>query len=126
MFVWVYVSSLLAFGSPGAGPSLTRDRFVDQFAAAAPKVFCEKESYFRKCFNVTEEACKKAADQEVRKCLTALSPTMPIQLNQPTDGRAWGEKVGSCAGAQFELALQSQRQSSTACNDAAQWSKPKK
>ena len=88
---------------------------------ALPGYFCKNESYFRSCFQVSEEQCLYVADAATSTCLARFTEQIPDSLNQPQDGTHWGEKVGACAGTLYEYKLIKVRISSQKCDDPSYW-----
>ena len=46
---------------------------------------------------------------------------LPRKLGQPDEGRAWGTKIGSCAGASYDVTLASKKVQSQKCADPSVW-----
>jgi len=85
-----------------------------------PSIFCKDKSYFRECFKVTARECEDEAIRVTRVCLQ--SKKTDIEANLKKDGgKAWGEKVGECAGQAYEISLKDKRTDTPKCNDIANW-----
>ena len=110
-------------GSSSPSPAIVvdRDSWVAQFEVALPVALCKPGTYFRACFAVTPAVCEQAAASATRVCLTKVKKQLPPRLRQPDDGRAWGTKIGSCAGSAYEVALSTKKIQSQKCNDPSVW-----
>lgn len=100
---------------------VTKTKFLEAFKAGLPASFCGEKAYFRKCFQGTEESCKKAATAALSTCITDLDKEMPEKFKQPADGQSWGEKLGNCAGGRFEAEQTKGKLATADCKDASKW-----
>jgi hypothetical protein len=116
-------SLALAAEAPAAAAPVTiaKAKFVEGFKAGFPDVICAEKAYFRKCFEVTQDACKKAASAALATCLTEIEKDIPAQLKQPADGQNWGEKLGTCTGSRYEAEQPKAKAASPDCSDPNKW-----
>lgn len=101
--------------------AVSKSRFKEQFQALLPNSFCGEKAYFRNCFGLNEESCKKLAVSATAACLAKMDAELPPQFKQPTEGAPWGEKLGACAGEKFETESIKTKVPSAECKDAAKW-----
>lgn len=103
------------------GKTITKAKFTSEIGVSLPKLFCAKEAYFRKCFQVSEEECASAAKGAVADCAKEADKQLPAQLQQPADGQKWGQAIGQCAGARFEKRFIAKKADTADCKDPAKW-----
>ncbi len=114
--------SLLFFQGAFASESvIPKKLFLDEFKKGIPNSFCASGTYFRKCFELTEENCKAAVTAAATACIVASETEIPAQLQQPADGQAWGKKIGSCVGGKFETDLAKSKLTAADCKDPTKW-----
>jgi len=94
---------------------------VTQFEMALPVALCKAGTYFRACFAVTPVECEQTAASATRVCLNKVRKQLPPKLRQPDEGRAWGTKIGACAGSAYEVALSTKKIQSQKCSDPSVW-----
>lgn len=70
-----------------------------------PITFCNKDSYFRSCFTISETECQNIAAKATASCLEQYTGEIPQRLKHPQDTAGWGAKLGACAGAILEKEL---------------------
>lgn len=112
--------------SPTSGEGevlVPRDKWSDMMVTALPTIYCRPEGFFRSCFTLDENACLDHAMRATKSCLLKIGPDLPATLKQPEDGRAWGTKVGECAGPTMEIALSgvAKKNADPKCRDGSQW-----
>lgn len=96
-------------------------KFVADIQISLPKLFCQKESYFRSCFQISESDCSTEATAAVEACAKDDHKRLPASFKQPEDGQKWGQAIGTCAGIKFEEKLVAKRVDSPACKDPENW-----
>lgn len=89
-----------------------------------PTYLCREHQYFRQCFSVNAETCVNTMRLATLACIPKFEGGMPATFHQPADGKKWGEKVGSCAGAAYETTLLSSRKNNPRCNTPSAWTGP--
>lgn len=113
----IFLSFLFLLGSAHAADwTISKAQFVEGIKAGLTEELCLDKSYFRKCFTLTKEDCLKEAKGDVDSCVSATESTMPAQFKQPADGQTWGEKIGKCAGAKFEINWTKKKASTPECS----------
>ena len=100
-------------------------KFVADIQISLPKLFCEKESYFRKCFQISEEDCSSEGKAAVEACAKDDHKRLPVSFKQPEDGQKWGQAIGACAGTKFEEKMVAKRVDSEFCKNSENWKKTK-
>jgi hypothetical protein len=95
--------------------------WINSMSTALPTAFCQRDRYFRQCFDVSQTECEETAISATRVCLQKYKDKIPNTLIQPKDGTYWGRIVGSCAGEAYEATLLKKRISSKKCNDPNNW-----
>jgi hypothetical protein len=115
------LSFLLLHCSALADVSVAKKKFVDELRSGLPKTFCAEKSYFRQCFEGSEDKCLKTATAATTSCLSELEKDIPAILQQPSEGGTWGERLGTCAGQKFETDVAKSKKSNPDCNDPAKW-----
>lgn len=121
-FPIVLAALVLVAGSSGAGAqTVDKQAWVTSMRQILPAAFCQEGTYFRSCFTQPLDACHAAANRATAACLTQFDPQIPVQMRQPVDGQAWGQKVGQCAGTLFEVSAKKNRVNSAICNNPAAW-----
>lgn len=85
------------------------ERWIEVMRSLVPNKFCNKDSTFRKCFDVSDKECESEAIRDVRICLethkdeakAAIVAAPKNELRQVVN--TWGGKVGGCAGAAWAI-----------------------
>ena len=108
-------------GPASADAVVPKAAWIDSMKTGLPVLFCKDGSYFRSCFQVSQEECESTASSATRVCLSKFEGSIPLQLHQPADGSSWGQKVGECAGNAFETTRADQKTNSAKCNDPSAW-----
>lgn len=98
-----------------------KDKVLERIKDGLPDVFCSEKAYFRKCFDTTAEACRKATTTAISACITELDKEIPAQIATGKEGQTLGDKLGSCTGARVEAALPKSKAASADCNDPNRW-----
>ena len=112
---------VLLFPSLAVSQEITKEQWVDRMSTALPTMFCQSGQYFRECFRVSQEQCEEVALSATRICLKDKARDMPASLEQPKDGRHWGQIIGECAGTNYEITIIEKRINSAQCNDITNW-----
>jgi hypothetical protein len=115
------LSSLLLSHANAADVVITKAQFLDAMKTGLANAFCADKTYFRKCFNVSEDECIKEALRSTKVCAASLESQIPEKLHQPDDGRKWGAEIGKCTGRTYELGLVKKKSGAADCKDAAKW-----
>ncbi len=122
MFISTFLALLMVPTSASAADVvITKAKFVEEFKAGLPAALCGEKTFFRVCFDTTEDACKKAIAAAGATCMAELEKEIPEKLHQPADGQAAGKKIGSCAGKKYATDLDQKKKNSPECNDPAKW-----
>lgn len=84
--------------------------------------FCKPGMYFQSCFQVTADECRQLAADMMRRCLDKHPDHVPADVNART-GEVAGQKLGTCAGTDFEVTLRKQGKftDTPRCNDVDYW-----
>src|SRR5262249_8389965 len=92
-------------------------------ARGLPDIFCRSETYFRKCFKVKTEQCRKEIRLQFALCYHRMEPDMPAELKQPEDGALWGGKFRACMGEYYKQSLTGEKLAieSDDCKDPTKW-----
>lgn len=118
----ILVVIFVLFTSIAANPEeVSKDVWIDRMSAALPTAFCQRDQYFRQCFDVSQTECEETAMSATRVCLQKYKDKIPNILVQPQDGAYWGRTIGSCAGEAYEMTLLKKRISNKRCNDPNNW-----
>lgn len=101
---------------------VSKAKFVEGFKAGLPDVFCAEKTFFRKCFETTQDDCKKLTATALAACLVEIEKEIPAQITKQAEGQLWGDKLGSCAGEKLEGELAKGKASASAeCKDPNRW-----
>lgn len=103
--------------------SLSKKEFFEEMKKKIPEEFCLEHRYFRKCFSITEENCKKIVVVSSKECLSLLEKELPQTL-KIDEGVKWGAKIGECVGGKYETSqLKSKIEVKLApdCKDPSKW-----
>jgi hypothetical protein len=84
--------------------SATGRIWAEMMRSELPTVFCTEGSYFTSCFKQSAADCRALADRLVKDCLDRDPDLVPQQINAET-GRVAGQRLGTCAGGDFETEL---------------------
>lgn len=125
----LFVIAFVSFSSVGFSESkpepqtVTKQDFKDQFIPAFTNILCKKGQFFRECFKVTSDECLSELTSATEACFAKLYRDIPNKLKQPDDGRAWGTKIGMCAGGTFETTLKLAKKfiDNADCKDPKKW-----
>jgi len=101
--------------------TVAKDKWIKEFSVAFPVTICKSNEYFCQCFAVTQAECEETAISATRVCINEYKDKIPEVLNQPEDGRYWGELIGQCAGRAYETTLSNKRNSNEKCNNQENW-----
>lgn len=112
---------LLAPEAFAAGKTLTQAQFSEGLQKSLPAAFCGKDTYFRKCFPLSEAECGTAAKAAVEECTKEMKDKLPATFTQVADGQNWGQQIGECAGAKFETAHAAKKTDSADCKNSDKW-----
>jgi hypothetical protein len=114
---------ILAFVLPLAGQAqeVPRDKWLEVMTVTIPTYFCQPEQYFRQCFDVSAEECEQVALSGTRTCISKLQQQIPEMLQHPADSKAWGTRLGTCAGVAYEGTLADKHKSDPKCQNAMNW-----
>ena len=66
--------------------------------------FCYPDSFFRSCFEFSEEECIVNAEENIRECYQDLANSKPNLMDNPAAFQGWMSQVGACAGANYQKA----------------------
>jgi hypothetical protein len=118
----ILVMIFVLLTSASAHPQeVTKDVWIESMSTALPTAFCQRDQYFRQCFDISQTECEETAMSATRVCLQKYKDKIPNILIQPKDGTYWGGIVGGCAGEAFQATLLKKRISSKRCNDPNSW-----
>jgi hypothetical protein len=104
-----------------AGRTVTKEEWVSGMGDILPAYFCKNGWYYRSCFDISAEECHSVVTEATKSCLRQYSPQIPETLEQPKDGKEWGNKIGTCVGTIIEGASREKRISSEQCDDITKW-----
>lgn len=104
-----------------AGKPMPQAKFAEGIQKSLPELFCGKQTYFRKCFQLSESECGKTAKSAVEECVKGLKEKLPATFEHKADGQKWGREIGSCAGARFEQAYAAKKTDSADCKNPEKW-----
>lgn len=116
--------ALILFSTPGAfaaDKTLTQAQFSAEIQKSLPTLFCGKDAYFRKCFQVSETECGAAAKTAVEECAREMKEKLPATFTQSAEGQKWGQEIGNCAGAKFEQGQSAKKSDSADCKNSDKW-----
>ena len=111
----------LGVSTAWAGETISKNDWVGHMKQSLPAYVCKDGSYFRSCFSVDAKGCNAAIAEAVDGCVSQMGSKIPAQLNQPEDGKKWGEQLGSCAGTAYEKKLSGKKISNDKCNNPDNW-----
>ncbi len=97
-----------------------KGRWFDRMETAVPSDFCAEQQYFRQCFKVDAQTCKRTLASATRDCIGQIESDVPSELDGQSRQK-WGQRVGECAAEAYESELADQRIDSQRCNDAGNW-----
>jgi len=112
--------ALLAAPALGLAAGVAKSQWLDQMETAVPSNFCGEQQYFRQCFDVDANTCKRTMASAARDCIGQIESDVPAELDGQSRQK-WGERVGECAAQAYETNLASQRVDSKRCNNADNW-----
>jgi hypothetical protein len=81
--------------APGHAPG-DKPEWLKAMQTDLPKVLCQPDHHFVKCFNTTQTECLQVTTLYVKACLNNVSIALPPQLNKD-QGEYWGQMVGRCS-----------------------------
>lgn len=84
-----------------------------------PKLLCESESYFSKCFSTAEHICQKEVSQAMQGCWQGI--TVGKTLNPEAEGVIAASKWGNCIGRKFEKNQLNQKRDDKTCEQLSRW-----
>ncbi len=90
-------------------------------STALPAKFCNPGNYYRQCFDVTMQECKKTAIAVATTCLKNNKKDIPNTLKQPKDGTLWGSVIGVCASRAYEASFMQERIRNEKCDNPNNW-----
>lgn len=120
LFLFTFLFCSLSGAKIFAEEGHPKKAWIDAVSTALPTLFCEEKQFFRQCFKVSQEECEKGAASATRVCLNKYEKEMPEKFTREL-GKKWGEKVGSCAGSTYEIALVEKKRSDKKCSDPKFW-----
>jgi len=115
------MAALCISGQSLAQTVVTKTAWIESMKSILPNYFCDQAQYFRQCFDVDTEQCLAVMTEKSEQCLERSQAQIPDSLNQPKDGTAWGQVVGSCTGQAYEIALLAKRVRNAKCNNPNNW-----
>jgi hypothetical protein len=118
------VAILILLASPyalAAGKPMPQAKFAEGIQKSLPELFCGKQTYFRKCFQLSESECGKTAKSAVEECVKGMKEKLPAVIEDKKSGQKWGQEIGNCAGARFELAHSAKKTDSADCKNPEKW-----
>ena len=115
---FLIISLLIAIESmPINANEVLKDDWINGVTTALPAALCKSDQLFRQCFSVTQEECEEVALSSTRVCIKNNREKIPPRLNQPEDGRYWGQIIGSCVGSAYVIALKNKKINNDKCNN---------
>ncbi len=63
-----------------------------------PRSMCKTDTFFRRCYLVSEEICLANAEEATRECLDSQARKMGEVIRAGKDVRYWQTLTGRCAG----------------------------
>lgn len=113
---------LLSFLSIAAyGQEIPKDHWIDTMSTLLPVEFCKPTTYFRECFEISQEECEEVVGSAARVCLNKFKKEIPDAISSREESADWGEVVGECAGGILEITFIEQRIDSEKCKDLDNW-----
>jgi len=115
----LFVTSVLIVISmtPGIANEISKDDWINGMTTALPVALCKSDQFFRQCFSVTQEECEEVALSATRVCIENNRERIPSRINQPEDGRYWGQIIGGCVGPAYVIALKDKKINNEKCNN---------
>jgi hypothetical protein len=108
-----------ALSAPAHATKMSSRKWKSIIRTELPPAVCNKDSYFLNCFEATLESCQASVQRNFDKCAKRVS--MPKQINVLTEGPAWANKLGSCAGSATEADLPKMKPQPQRCADVRNW-----
>ena len=94
---------------------VSKKQWLTLMESEMPGAICSKESYFRKCFSVSQTKCLNESLKLLKECISTNKASIPEVLDKPS-AKHWGSELGSCVGGKLESAIESSRIKSSECN----------
>lgn len=88
--------------------------WVEYIQDNLPFLFCDADSPFVKCADVSPVQCRKIASAAATECLAKLDQTIPPLLNRTEAGNR-GEAVGDCMGGKMFKAIKLREDKDPGC-----------
>lgn len=101
--------------SVSAADGMKRGEWLTQMRGLMPALFCKKETIFRRCFKVKQDACESAVSEMGSSCATEIEKQMPKKVPDK-EGEKWGEKLGYCVGQAFWRRFEDKYKNDKKCN----------
>ncbi|MCA8837759.1 MAG: hypothetical protein K0U66_11105 [Gammaproteobacteria bacterium] len=70
-----------------------------------PRSMCKDDTYFRRCYLVSQEMCLTSAEIATRECLDGQAKQMGEVIRAGEDVRYWQTLTGQCAGKFYDRQL---------------------
>jgi hypothetical protein len=119
--LYILLAALGVGATASAETAVPKDTWVKSMRDFLPAALCRDGWYFRSCFELTASECHAGATTATAACLQQYDTQIPQELQQPDDGRLWGDRVGTCAGTLLEASFRAKRISTAKCNDPSAW-----
>ena len=94
-----------------------RELWIRDNLDAIAESMCDKKSFFRMCFLVTDKLCKRVARLSVSRCMDEYRPQMPATLEIPFHDHQFRPLIGSCSGSQYEARLKNYSKNEKRCSE---------
>jgi uncharacterized protein YjaZ len=99
--------------------TVSKKQYLIQFTSIMQKEFCDGESAFHKCINLTEVTCKSEVKESLSSCLDKVR--MPSTINIALSNPQLGQNLGECTGAAFYRRNQKKKVDLPICKRRSTW-----
>ena len=101
--------------------TIYKDQWIGDVLTDFPKKFCDADQYFCQCYDVNQEKCEAVVVSACKACIDKYKDKIPNVLNQPDDGRHWGQVISECVGSSYNAALKDKKKKNDKCDNVKSW-----
>ncbi|MDD3597369.1 hypothetical protein [Sulfuricurvum sp.] len=112
--VLILILSLLSTEILAEG--IPKDLFLSAAETGFPVKFCNPQTPFRQCFNITPQECEETISSATRVCIKKSNNQIPNFITSREEAGQIGKDIGSCAGQAFALTHRKKFIISDQCN----------
>lgn len=92
---------------------LNKTQWMKEVSIQLPKEVCTDSSFFRSCYEITQQECLAKAESSLKTCLGATP--IPNVVSSLTHGQKLGLKVGGCLGVALQKEFRKKKKEIPEC-----------